>query len=138
MRPQIAVRQSDPPVVFGEQIEDQPHGGLRRAAPVVGTAHVVDDGGEFDLAKLGLDRQEIVTEAEDLDEPADLADAVEPAAEAGQARRQLEVAAEVEARPAHADAVEPVQFRVTDAVVDDGDPDIFSSGAVLSTSCIRL
>ena len=85
-----------------------------------------------------LDREEIVAEAEHLDEPAELANPVERAAQAVEARRELEVAAEIEARPAHADAMQPLQLGVADAVVDDGDAAIFPFGADLSTSCSRL
>ena len=67
------------------------------------------------------DGQKVIFEAEHLDEPAKLADAVEATAEFGEARRQLEAAAEIESRAAHADAVQFVEFRVADAVVDDGD-----------------
>ena len=67
------------------------------------------------------DDQKVIFEAEHLDEPAKLADAVESTAEFGEAWRQLEPAAEIEPRSAHADAVQSVQLGVADAVVDDGD-----------------
>ena len=87
---------------------------------------MVDDGGQLDLAQFRLDREEVVAEAEHLDEPAQFADAVERAAKVVEARRELEVAAEIEPRPAHADAMKPLQLGVADAVVDDGDAAIFS------------
>ena len=77
--------------------------------------------GKIDFAQLVGDGQKVVFEAEHLDEPAKLANAIEAAAEVRDARRQFEPAAEIEPRAAHADTVEPVQLRVADTVVDDGD-----------------
>ena len=70
------------------------------------------------------DGQKVIVEAEHLDEPAKLADAVEATAEFREAWRQFEPAAEIEPCAAHADAVQSVQLRVADAVVDDGDATI--------------
>ena len=67
------------------------------------------------------DDQKVILEAEHFYEPAKLADAVESTAEFGEAWRQFEPAAEIEPRAAHADAVQSVELRVADAVVDDGD-----------------
>ena len=67
------------------------------------------------------DDQKVIFEAEHFDEPAELANAIEATAEFGEAWRQFEPAAEIEPRAAHADAVQSVQLRVADAVIDDGD-----------------
>ena len=98
----------------------------RCPAPIVGATHVIDDGGQPDLAQFRLDREEVVVEAEHLDEPAELANPVKRVAQGVETRRQLEVAAEIEARSAHADAVQPSKLGVADTVVDDGDATIFS------------
>src|SRR6202030_2768519 len=94
---------------------------LAGAAPIIGAAQVVDDRGKVDSAQFVGDDQKVIFEAEHFYEPAKLADAIEATAEFGEARRQFEPAAEIEPRAAHADAVQSVQFRVADAVVDDGD-----------------
>ena len=95
--------------------------GCVRAAAVVGAAHVIDDRGEIDLFQFVGDGEKVILEAEHLDEPVKLADAGKPAAEIGHARRQLEPAAEIKPRAAHADAVEPFKLCIADTVVDNGD-----------------
>src|SRR4029079_16811124 len=97
----------------------------RRAATIVGAAHVIDDGGQPDLAQFRLDREEVVVAAEHLNDPAKLADAVEGAAHSVEARRELEASAEIEPRAADAGAVQPGELHVADAVIDDGDAAIF-------------
>ena len=77
--------------------------------------------GNFDLSQFIGDGKKIVLEAEHFDEPAKLAHAIETAAEVRKARRQFEPAAEIKPRAAHADAVEPLQFRIAHTVVDDSD-----------------
>ena len=85
---------------------------------------MIDDRREIDLAQFVGDSEEIVLEAENLDEPAKLAHAIKPAAKSGQTRRQLESAAEIKSCAAHADAVEPLKFGIADTVIDDGNATI--------------
>src|ERR1700730_2377682 len=121
MRPQVAIRQPDPPIAVVEEIENEADRRLAGAAPIIGAAHVVDDRGKVDLAQFVGDDQKVIFEAEHLDEPAKLADAVESTAEFRVTWRQFDPTAEIEPRSAHADAVQSVQLGVADAVVDDGD-----------------
>src|SRR5437868_1382701 len=82
LRTQIAVGKANPPVSVLQKVEQHPHHRRRRAIRRDRAAEMIDDRRQFYLPQLTLNRQEVVTEAEHLDEPAEFADAVERTAEA--------------------------------------------------------